>query len=37
MALTNFTEDENQKKVVELYCSAELFRDLDGELFSFQL
>ena len=33
MALrTNFTEDENQKKVVELYCSAELFRGLDGEL-----
>ena len=32
MALTNLTEDENQKKVVELYCSAELFRGLDGEL-----
>ena len=32
MALTNFTEDENHKKVVELYCSAELFRGLDGEL-----
>ena len=32
MALTNFTEDENQKKVAELYCSAELFRGVDGEL-----
>ena len=32
MVLTNFTEDENQKKIVELYCSAELFRGLDGEL-----
>ena len=32
MALTNFTEDEIQKTVVELSCSAELIRGVHAEL-----
>ena len=33
MALTNFTEDEKyQKTIVELFCSPELIRGVDGEL-----
>ena len=32
MALTNFTEYENNKTVSELYCSVELIRGVDGEL-----
>ena len=32
MALTNFTEDENQKIFIELICSAEFIRGVDGEL-----
>jgi len=31
MALTNFSQDENQKTVFELSCSAEFVRSLDGE------
>ena len=32
MALTNFTEDENQKISIELFCSAEFIRGVDDEL-----
>ena len=32
MAETNFTEDENQKAFIELWCSAEFLRSVDGEL-----
>ena len=32
MALTNFTEDENQKILIELFCSAEFIRGVDDEL-----
>ena len=32
MALTNFTEDENQKTFGELFSSAEFIRGVDGEL-----
>ena len=32
MALTNFTEDENQKTFIELFCSAEFIRGVDSEL-----
>ena len=32
MALTNFTEDENQKIFIEANCSAEFIRGVDGEL-----
>ena len=32
MALTNFSQDENQKTVFELSCSVEFVRSLDGEL-----
>ena len=32
MAQTNVTEDENQKTFMELFCSAEFIRGVDGEL-----
>ena len=32
MAQTNFTDDENQKTFIELWCSAEFIRGVDGEL-----
>ena len=32
MAQTNFTDDENQKTYIELRCSAEFIRSVDGEL-----
>ena len=32
MAQTNFTENENQKTLTELWCSAESIRSVDGEL-----
>ncbi|XP_073247394.1 melanocyte-stimulating hormone receptor-like [Porites lutea] len=32
MALTNFTEDENQKTFIELFCLAEFIRGVDTEL-----
>ena len=32
MAQTNFTEDENQKTLTELWCSAESIKSVDGEL-----
>ena len=32
MAVTNFTEEENQKTVRELYCSAEFTERLHSEL-----
>ena len=32
MALTNFTEDESQKILIELFCSAEFIRGVDDEL-----
>ena len=32
MALKNFTEDENHKTVVELFCSAEFVRGVESEL-----
>ena len=32
MAETNITEDENQKTLTELFCSAEFVRGVDGEL-----
>ena len=32
MALTNFTEDENHKTFIELFCSAEFIRGVDTEL-----
>ena len=31
MAQTNFTDDENQKAYIELRCSAEFLRSVDGE------
>ena len=32
MALKNFTEDENHKTVLELFCSAEFVRGVESEL-----
>ena len=32
MAQTNFTDDENQKTFIELWCSAEFIIGVDGEL-----
>ena len=32
MAQTNFTDDENQKTFIELWCSAEFIRSVDSEL-----
>ena len=32
MAQTNFTDDENQKKFIELWCSAQFIRSVDGKL-----
>ena len=32
MAQTNFTDDENHKTFIELWCSAEFIRGVDGEL-----
>ncbi|XP_073247219.1 melanocyte-stimulating hormone receptor-like [Porites lutea] len=32
MALTNFTEDENQKTFIELFCAVEFIRAVDSEL-----
>ena len=32
MALTNFTEDENQKTFIELFCAVEFIRGVDTEL-----
>ena len=32
MALTNVTEDENQKTFIELFCAVEFIRGVDSEL-----
>ena len=32
MAQTNFTDDENQKTFIELWCSAQFIRSVDGKL-----
>ena len=32
MALTNFTEDENQKIFLELFCAVEFIRGVDSEI-----
>ena len=32
MALTNFTEDENQKTFIEQFCAVEFIRGVDSEL-----